>query len=585
MQMRREWVGFLAREVYPGGVMNHPKRDQKDFFQFARGEVEFAAVAAAEWADAKGPYYRDPGLMESAFIAMENCTGIFLEDGAVGRPGDSNSTYFALNPMTFALVKLRDGGADAGRIDKLVEICSRQCDKAMALRPPVLEYPNPRALEAVALLGLHKLTGREDYLKVAVSRMEGVVALQYPCGAQPYHVAGWIWGRRPAQVYQLLSACMVMHVGRALGRSDGDDFARRLMDYELLSTNSRGDAFTTPFEGLYKIGQGSSAPWVWPIAAALGDEKFMPIANATYDFWMGNFDKKAPVRTWGRYHDPTLALLCMHLVGPAELTDAPKFVPTQGVHALADISTVFVHEPGIDVAMSVLSGYSAWAEADCGDAKLLAIGPELTDDPTHRNFGTDSLRLNWKVATELDKCRAGEGKAVLRGRGFTKWDSPDVQCKDVSLLHTKQLETSMTYENREMVIKYRTLLDRTVGHVSSRIMLLLGVFPWNKRGKLTIGDETYEIPAAIEPMTDEFRLRVAIGPVVLEAPDGSKLLIDADIPGVERIVVERPEQKVRDTWVYKPAPDGFLRLAFEGTDVLKLGKVRVRFEPAEGSRV
>ncbi len=578
-QMRRELVGFCANEVYPGGRMVNPDRNGADFFQFVRGELEFAAVAAAEWSDPKGPFYQDAKLRESAFTAMEGATSIFLEDGAVGRPGDSNSTYFALMPMAYALGKFKAGGAEAQRIAKLVPQFTKLFDTGMRLRPPVLEYPNPRSLEAVAALWLHKLTGRQDYLDLAVSRTKGVIALQYPCGAQPYHVAGWIWGRRPAQVYQLLSACMAMHVGRELGMTEPDDFARRMMDYELISTTSRGDAITTPFEGLYKISQGSCAAWHWPIALALGDERFMPLANATYDYWFEHMDRRTPIRTWGRFHDPVLGLLCMHLVGVHELRSAPAFKPTQGVHAVPDISAVFVHEPGIDAGMSVFSGYSSWVEADCGNVKLLALGPELTDDPTYRNFGTDALRMDWKLATELDKCRVADGKSVLRGRHFTKWDTPDVKSKDVTLLHSRQLETTITYQARELVVSYRTLIDKSTQPVSSRIMLLLGVFPWTASGKLTIADETWTTPPANEPPTGEFQIRSALGPVVFAAPDGSRLHITVDIPGVDRVVVERPKPAIRDTLVVKPAPDGFLRLAFEGTDVLKAGKITLRFEP------
>jgi hypothetical protein len=579
-QMRRELVSFCANEAYPGGLMAHPERNPGEFFQFVRGELEFAAVAAAEWADAKGAFYQDVKLKDSAFAAMEGATSIFLEDGAVGRAGDSNSTYFALMPMTFALAIFKAAGVEAERIAKLVPQCTKLFDTALRLRPPVLEYPNPRGLEAVAALGLHKLTGRQDYLDLAVSRTKGVIELQYPCGAQPYHVAGWIWGRRPAQVYQLLSACMVMYVGRELGMKEPEAFARRMMDYELISTTSRGDAFTTPFEGLYKISQGSCAAWHWPIALALGDERFLPLANATYDYWFEHMDRTAPLRTWGRFHDPVLGLLCMHLVGVHELREAPKFRPTQGIHAVPDISTIFVHEPGVDVGMSVLSGYSSWVEADCGDVKLLAIGPELTDDPTYRNFGTDSLRMNWRVATELDKCRVGDdGEAVLRGRGFTKWDVADVKCKDVSQLHTRQLETSLKYKGRELVISYRTLADKSTLVVPSRILLLLGVFPWTASGKLTIGDETWTTPPAAQTTVGDFEICSAPGPVVLEGPDGSRMRIDVEIAGFERVVVERPPYVVRDTLVVKPAPDGFMRLAFEGTDMLKSGKITIRFEP------
>ena len=108
-QMRRELVSFCANEAYPGGLMAHPARNPGDFFQFVRGELEFAAVAAAEWADPKGHFYQDAKLRESAFTAMEGATSIFLEDGAVGREID----------VEIAASKARARGrvAGAGRVE------------------------------------------------------------------------------------------------------------------------------------------------------------------------------------------------------------------------------------------------------------------------------------------------------------------------------------------------------------------------------------------------------------------------------------------------------------------------------------
>ncbi len=581
-EMRREMLRFCLEEAYPGGKLNTTDYKPFDFFRVTRGELEFAAVAAAEWVDVNGPAYQDPRLPEVVFTAMENAVKTFLDDAAMGRAGDGNSTYFALVPMTMALVKLREGGGDESRIAPLVEKCVWAFDTAMVKRPPVLGYFNPRALEAVAALGLYQLTGRQDFMDVCESRMKTILAVQFACGAQPYHIAGWIWGRRPSQVYQLLSAAMMLYVNQALKWPEVDGYVQRMMDYELVSMTPRGDTFQSCFEGLYKISQGACSPWQWPLALAMDDAKYLPMAGAAYDRWLEVIDTQVPVRTAGRYLDPVMALLCMHLVGPRELPErTERFEPAPGVTALKDISSVFVHEKGFSASMTVFTGYSAWIEGDCGDAKLLALGPELTDSPTYRNFGTDPLRMDWKVASEQDQCEADGGKAVLKGRGFTKWESPDVLCKDVTKLHARHMGVTMVYENGVITLDYKTLEDKGSEPVSERILLLLGVFPWSAQGRLRIGGQTWETPAAATP-ADGYRFEAPIGVVEMGAPDGSRIEVEPGIPGARQVVVERPIPSMRDGLVVKPANDGFLRVSFEGSGVLKEGRVIVRFYPGRG---
>ncbi len=576
MQMRHEWVGLLARDIYPGGKVAAKDRNANDFFNVTRCEVDWAAVAAAEWADAQGPFYHNEMLRESAFTALEECAATFTLDGLVGTMGDANSPYFALVVMAFALVKLRDGGANEARVERITRACEMLFDTALIKRPAVMEYMNARALEAASLLGLHQLTGRQDYLDLCRHRMDALLKAQYPCGAQPYHIGGWIWGRRPAQVYQLLSATKMLYVGRALGMPEVEGFVRRIMDYELMSMTWRGDTLTTPFEGLYKVAQGICLPWQWPLALAMGDAKYLPMAQVTYDRWLAGLDRTYSRRFIGRYTDPALGLMCMHLLDVRSMPGMPtRFSPTQGIHALKDISTVFVHEPRVDMAMTLLTGYSAWVEAECGDVRVLALGPEVTDNPTYRNFGTDAVRLDWKVPSEQDQCEAVDGKVTLKGRSFTKWDSENVKGADLARLHTRELEVTMAYAQRELTLTYKTIQDKSVEPVSSRILLLIGVFPKEAPGKLRIGTQEWETPAA--GVSGAYRVEAPPGPVAFEAPDGSRVEVTMEGAGAERIVVERAAFAMRDGQVVKPGNDGFLRLSFEGTDVLKAGVLRLRF--------
>ncbi len=577
-QIRRELVAHTAREIYPGGQVAVPERNGNDFFGFTRGEADWSAVAAAEWADSAGAFYKDEALKESAFTAMEGCAASFTDEGLVGTMADGNAPFFAMVPITLGLVKLKQGGADGGRIDRITRACEKLFDTALIKRPPVMEYHNARALEAASALGLYQLTGRADYQALCKHRMELLLKSQYPCGAQPYHIGGWIWGRRPAQVYQIFTAAKMLYVGRALGMPEVEGFVRRLLDYQLLSMTWRGDTMTTPFEGLYKVAQGLCLPWQWPLALASGDAKYLPMAGVTFDRWLAVLDKKYSRRFMGRYSDPAMGLMCMHMLGVKEMpAGADEFVPTQGVHELKDISTVFIHEPKVDVAMTVLTGYSAWVEAECGDVRVLALGPEVTDSPTYRNFGTDAVRLDWQVASEQDACQSAGGKAMLKGRGFTKWDSENVKCTDLTRLHARELETVMTYRDRELVLSYSTRTDKSVEKVTSRILLLIGVFPKEAGGTLKIGDQTWQTPAAAA--SGEYLIQASMGEVEFSAPDGSRVVIQARIPGADRVLVERPPARGRDGQVVKPANDGFLRLSFEGADVLKQGALTLKFYP------
>lgn len=151
------------------------------------------------------------------------------------------------------------------------------------------DYLNPRALEAVSCLGLHRLTGERRYLDRTVECLDQLITRQYPCGAQPYHTGNWVWGRKPAQVYQYLTAGLMLYLGEALQRADAVDYVRRLMDHACVTTNRRGEAFCTTFEGLHKSATLSAAGRQWPIAARLalahGDERFAGLARTTYERW------------------------------------------------------------------------------------------------------------------------------------------------------------------------------------------------------------------------------------------------------------------------------------------------------------
>ena len=57
------------------------------------------------------------------------------------------------------------------------------------------------------------------------------------------------------------------------------------MDYSLLATNRRGLAFVTVFEGLHKSRSAGCAGRQWPIARALGDERYAGLARTTYEIW------------------------------------------------------------------------------------------------------------------------------------------------------------------------------------------------------------------------------------------------------------------------------------------------------------
>jgi len=552
-----------------------------------RWELMYTALLSWEYADPDGPFAGDERLRQAAVNALErNVEGFKTNPEASGDP----MAGFLLVPYTWSLLSLADhmSGED---IVRLVDGGVRLYDIASSRGNLTHDYPNARALEAAACLNLHRLTGEKRFMDRCVECLDNLIARQYPCGAQPYHTGMWIWGRRPAQVYQYLSASMMLYVSRFLGREDGVAYVRRLMDYSLLVTNRRGECFVTTFEGLHKARTLYAAGRQWQIATVLGEERFRGLARSTYEIWADGVvkfctGKQTRLDRSKRETFPFEALTEALIMGVREAPEEGRqFVPPSGLHALEDISTTVVHEGELDVCMSLLSGYSAFAEADCGDVKLFAVTPELTDEPTYRNAGTDSLRAYYQKPSEQIECAVKDRKTILRGWVYTKWEKTGV--KDFRYLHNRRLEVTMTYAAGELLLEYQTVKNWQEGPVPSRLLFLLVARPFTAGPRLQIGRErAVTVPPA--ESDEPFFIGAPVGTVRFSSPDGSRIEIVPELSMADRITAERPPAcfselvepgKPRSHSQLKPANEGSLRVAFEGPDALEKGRYRIRFFP------
>ncbi len=562
-------------------------------FQVLRGELGYACLCAFEFADADGPFGGDERVREMAIKGIEQTSERFDRKGRV-LDGGSPSTYFTLVPMTRGLLSLKehvDGAWLTGMVGRAEQLFSDAAERTDRTH----DYLNPRALEGVGCLGLYRLTGDTSYMDRCIECLDELLKRQYPCGALPYHTGTWIWGRRPSQGYQFLCATLMLYLGRELGREDAIEAVRRVMEYSLLATNRRAEAFVTTFEGLHKARTSQCAGRQWVAAAALGDERFRNLARTTYEIWAsqavesleGASDKPARMRS--RFGTDAL-IEALHL-GIRTEPEGGAFVPTPGTHAMEDISTVFVHEEQLDVAMSVLSGYSAFAEADCGNVKLYALTCELTDSPTFRNAGTDALRGDWRTPTEQIECFTDGRRSVLKGWVYTKWEN-DAE-KDFARVHNRRLEVSMSYENSELLLEYQTIWNHSPEPVPSRLLFLLIARPPSEPPRLKIGKEM-DVKTPPADSEEEFFTEAAVDTVRFGAPDSSAIEIIPELTLADRVIAERPPRTVtsrpdstkgaRQASAVRPANEGSLRLAFEGPNVLEKGRYRIRFIPSGTGR-
>ena len=592
LEVRRLVMEDALNRTFQGGRLSLARGESSQSFPVLRRELMYASLAAWEFADAEGPFGGDARLMDVSMKALGECSERFGRMGRVSGGGDP-SPYFTLVPFTRALLSLRphvDSSRHGGLVDRGVQLFA----DAAARISRTHDYLNARALETVSCLGLHRLTDDRQYLDRCVECLDNLVSRQYPCGAQPYHTGLWVWGRKPAQVYQFLSGSMMLYVGRELGRDDAVEYVRRLMDYSLLATNRRGEAFVTPFEGLHKGRSLACAGRQWVLATAFGDERFRGLSSTVYEIWArGILDAvvapkaDSPSGRMGGF-SPEALVEALHM-GIRHAPRAGSFVPAPGCCALKDISTVFVHEQALDVAMTVLTGYSAFAEADCGNVKLFALTPELTAEPTYRNAGTDALRADWRVPSEQIECSEQNGKTVLRGCVYTKWATSGE--KDFSRLHNRRLAVTMTYSGGEMVLEYETTWNSQPQPMPSRLLFLLISRPGSASPRLQIGEnqDTRTPPAESQ---EEFFLKSAVGVVRFSSPDGSQIEIVPEISAAECVTAERPPHAAvsdekqdgtarRNLFHTKPANEGSLRVAFDGPNALDRGRYRIRFRPAQ----
>lgn len=568
-------------------------KDRKPVWGILHKEIRFAAFAADEFADAQGPFAGDERLRDDAVAALTGAGEYFDPQGTVAG-GDMNTGYFALVPYTRALMLLK-GKIDSSTHGRLVDRARKLFAGGEAHINRTHEYLNPRGLEAVSAYGLYQLTNHQPYLDRAIECLDQLLTRQYASGAQPYHTGHWVWGRKPAQAYQFLTANLMLYLGQQLKRNDAIEYVRRVADFSLMATNRRGEAFCTTFEGLHKSSTLGCVDRQWPMACALGDDRFKDLARRTYELWVKsalNFmDKMSENNKWNMAMPAAgylSALIDARMLGVEEVPQARPFVPKSGTHLLADISAVLVHEPGLDISMSLLGGYTAFAEADCGDIKLFALTPELTDNPTFSNAGTDAMREDWRVPSEQIECISRDGKSVLRGRVYTKWEKDRAGEKDLTDVHNRLLEVSMTYADGELLLEYQTIKNTQRAPVSSRLLFLLIARPANESPRLRI-DPKVDIAAPPASSTETFFLEAPIGTVQFSSPDGSMIEIIPEESLAEKITAERPIKRTvgkggNETHLVrhaiKQANEGSLRLAFEGMNVLDRGRYRIRFLPA-----
>ncbi len=557
---------------FKDGRLRIENRDALDAHWWVlKQEANFAGLAAFEFADAQGPFGGDARVRDEGLGALESVSAQFRSNGRVGG-GDLNTPYFTLVPVTRALLKLR-GKVDETRHRQLVDHCVRLYAAAAAHIDRTHDYLNPRAMEAVSALGLHRLTGERSYGERCVECLDELLKRQYRSGALPYRTDKKF---SPTQGYQFLSADLVLYLGRELDRPDAVDYARRVADYALLATNRHGEAFSAVFVGFNKSRTLGCTGYLWTIATALGDERFRGLARTAYERWMPE------VRDFGFSTDdhkesgvqvPTITLNDALYLGVEEVPRAEPFVPKPGVHLLPDISTVFVHEPGLDLAMNLLGNSSALVEADCGAVKLFALTPEFTDRPTFQNAGISSNRPDWSVPSEQLECIHEDGKARLRN-----------QVRAGGRL----LDVTTTYVDGELVLEYQTVKDTGSKPVSSRLLFLLIARPGSAPPRLRVGGEVdTKTPPAESKQT--YFLEAAVDPVRFSAPDGSTIEIVPEVSTAEKITAERPADRpdgdednkgAKTLNDVKPANEGSLRLAFEGPNVFDRGRYRIRFRPA-----
>jgi hypothetical protein len=558
------------------------RREERGFLNAERVELMWAALAAYEFADGDGPFAKDERARDAVKATLEGVSEEFeLPTGAVG-------PYFTLVPLTRALVSLKPY-VEAPWHSRLVERSEWLFAQAVANVYRPHDYLNPRGLEVVSCLGLHHLAGDKQYLDRLHECLDQLIIHHYPCGAQPYHTGNWVWGRRPAQVYQFLTGSMMLQAALELGRQDVIETVRRLADYALMSTNRRGEALVTPFETLRKSKSLACAGRQWAIATALGDQRFQGLARTTYENWaLAALELSASARNHrllekiGPFYLEALTE-ALHM-GVREIPKGDHFVPSPGRHILPDISTVFVHEPELDIAMTVLTGHSAFAEADCGNVKLFAVTPELTQEPTSAHAGTDALRADFRLPSEQLECTEKNGRIVLSGRVFIKLDArsrPKLK-RD----YLRQFEVTLTYENSEMVLEYETKRAAHNEPVPARLLFLLIGRPTSESPHLMIGNEVDINPPPADS-GERFFAQAKVAEVRFFAPDGSGIEVVPELSLADSITAERteagwfrPSEKGRQKPVksdLKPANEGSLRLAFEGPKVLDRGRYRIRF--------
>lgn len=561
---------ILDRSFSDGRLGPNIRKDPQELTTFRR-ELMFCSLMVWEYTDAGGPFCGDVRLERIILPVLERI-GKRLPyqafDGRIAGPG----AYFCLVPFTRSLLRLEGIVAGKWRQQRIDEADALAACAAAGMQRPH-DYLNARALECAAALNLYRLTGLNHHMERCTECLDEMLRRQYPCGAQPYHTGMWVWGRRPAHVYQLLAASMTLSVARSLGRTDAEEYVRRIMDFSMLATGRRGEAFVTCFEGLHKARSLACAGRQWVCGAALGDVRFAGLARRAYEIYSEGIINDPFCRHENFRHEVLAEAMELGLTGaPAPV----PFAPSRGIHALRDISTLCVHEENLDLSMTLLTGYSAFAEGDAGNVKLFALTPELTGEPTHGNCGTDALRADWHKPTEQLACSADGASGVLSGWVYTKWDSRGE--RDTAFVHNRRLAVTMSYRHGEMRLAYQTITNWRPAQVPSRLLLLLSSRPFDRPGELTLGGKAYATPPAESEET--FHAVSPVGPVRFAAPDGSALEIIPERSTAERIVAERPPHAaiagVKHGRI-RPANEGCLRLAFDGPNALDRGLFMIRF--------
>jgi hypothetical protein len=332
------------------------------------------------------------------------------------------------------------------------------------------------------------------------------------------------------------------------------------------------------------------------MAKALGDQRFQGLARTTYELWAKSaLDFETAQKSRRRAGGYLVALNDALHLGIKEEPKGEPFVPPAGPHILPDISTVIIHEPELDICMTLLTGHSAFAEADCGNVKLFALTPELADKPTSANAGTDALRGDFRIPSEQIECTERNGKTVISGRVYTTCEPEDK--KNYSRVRYRMLEVTITSSEGEMVLEYETKKNTQPESLPSRLLLLLIARPKSQSPRVEIGREVDVNPPPAHTgrpygtadSKETFFARASVDTVRFSAPDGSAIEIVPEVSLAECITAERPSEqtvplgrtgpKQRVKVGVKQANEGSLRLAFEGPKVLDRGRYRIRFLP------